>query len=186
LEVRLKNFKRSSIGFLLAVVFISACSGGSGDSAGTFPNSTIQQTSGGDFSAIAGVWDESVNHDGVIDSLYWVINADGTYADVDYRGDDHNNDEHCYDYYTRGIVTADDTADGYIFERPPSNNTTVLLTPDTINGNSTVDVIPDQFSVLHHLRVINGELARLDGSNGSPVQISPPVPGGLDPSIPEC
>jgi len=176
LEVRLEYFKRSLIGFLPTVVFISACSGGSGDSAGTFPNPTIQQISGGDFSAIAGVWDESVNHDGVLDSLYWVINADGTYAEVDYRGDDYNNDEHCYDYYTRGTVTADDTADGYIFERPPSNTTSVLVTPSVdINGVGTVEVLPDQYSVLHHLRVINGELA-----------ILPPVPGGLDPSIPEC
>ena len=182
----MKNFKRSSIGFLLAVVFVSACSGGSGDSAVTFPNSAIQQTSGGDFSAIAGVWDESANRDGVIDVLYWVINADGTYVHVDYHGDDHNNGEHCYHYYNRGIVIADDTVDGYIFERPPSNTTNVQITPDIISGNSTVEVIPDQFSILHHLRVINGELAFLDGSNGSPDLIFPPVPGGLDPSIPEC
>jgi len=178
--------QQSVVGFVLTIAFVTGCSGGSGDSAATFPNPTIQQTSGGDFSAIAGVWDESVNHDGVIDSLYWVINADGTYADVDYRGDDHNNDEHCYDYYTRGIVIADDTVDGYIFERPPSNSTTVQLNPDILNNAGTVDVVIDQFSVLHHLRVINGELARLDRSNGSPVQIYPPVPGGLDPTIPEC
>lgn len=178
--MRMDRNKRSLIGLLLTVAFVSACSGGSSDidSAAT-SNPNIQQTSVNNFSAIAGVWDESFNDDGVIDVLYWVINADGTYANVDYRGDDSDNDEHCY-HYVRGRVTTSG-ADGYVFDGLGSNNITITALP---YGAANIDF--DSSTVLYHLRVINGELAILDGSNGSPTIFLPPVPGGLDPTIPEC
>jgi len=187
MEIRMEFSERSLIGFLLTVVLVSACGEGSGDinSAATLntniqqSGTNIQQTSGDNFSAIAGVWDESHNYDGLVDVLYWVINADGTFANVDYRGDDFNNDGHCYDYF-RGRVTTFG-ADGYVFDAPGSNQVTVTPLAD---GSAIIS--PNSSSLLVYLRVINGELAILDGSNGQPDIFLPPVAGGLDPSIPEC
>ena len=166
--------KRSLIGFFLALVFASACGGGSGD------NPNIQQTSGVDTSAISGVWDESYNRSGIVDVLYWVINADGTFANVDYQGDGlHGIYENCYHYW-RGRVTTSGT-DGYVFDRPGDD---VPIINQLAPGVDHTDL--NSSTVLHYMRVINGDLAVLYESNGQPEHLYPPVPGGLDPSIPEC
>ena len=175
--------KRSLIGFYLTLVFASACGGGSGENGiTTTPNPNNQQTSGVDTSAIAGVWDESYNRNGVVDVLYWVINANGTFAYVDYLGDGlHGSYEHCYHYW-RGRVATQGT-DGYAFDRP-GNNIPIIL--PTITPTITPNIDFNRSVVLYHMRVINGQLAILYSSNGQPEHLYPPVPGGLDPSIPEC
>ena len=174
--------RRPAVALLLMLAFVSACSGASEDNELTAtPNPNIQQTtSGEDTSAIAGVWDDSHNDNGAVDVLYWVINADGTFADVDYLGDGYlGSNENCYHYF-RGRVTNHDT-DGYLFDTGGSDIATIR---PNVAGGTILDY--DLSVVAYYLRVINGELAILDDSNGQPTRLLSPVPGGLDPSIPEC
>jgi len=157
--------RRPVVALLLTLAFVSACSGGSGgiDSTAT-PNPNIQQTSGENTSAIAGVWDDSFNDNGAVDVLYWVINADGTFANVDYLGDDYyGSNENCYHYF-RGRVTTQGT-DGYIFDTPGSNIPIITA----VVGTAIID--PDSSVVSYRLKVISGELAILDGS-GQPFTAS--------------
>jgi len=164
--------RRLFVGLASTLLLLSACEGGgSGGSSGVgssgssgnvgsyvlFDDSNL---TGDNVAEIAGVWDESFDWDGEIDVLYFVINADGRFAYVDYLGDPISNGGHCYDIF-RGRVTK--FSDGYVFDTPYSNN-------------------PQQF---YRLKVINDELTFLNES-GQPMFSYPRVPGGLDPTIPEC
>lgn len=112
---------------------------------------------------IAGVLNESFLYDSGLDGIYWVINANGTFSNVNYRGDDFDNDDrNCYETF-RGRVTTFGP-DGYVFDTPYPNNPTQL----------------------HYLKVIDGDLFELSESGGQPILRFPAVPDGLDSSIPEC
>jgi len=129
-------------------------SGGQGSGPSVTPEQNDPpQSSSNDTSAIAGIWDDS----GPGDVYYLLINDSGSFADLDYQGDQVGSGLNCYDIYEGSIQNLGNNRYEFLYD----GGTPVVVTAFVSNG-----------------------LLSVQSESGDNFSLSPV--SGIDPNIPSC